>query len=112
MEEKKITISRVVGTDLNEGAVSPRKEKIEYHLGTNFHTDETFDLVVCWDAYHLMGKMDLWKMVKPNGLLLVSEPNPFAHVLDSLVENGVVLADAWAGETEKSRVVFARKNFL
>ncbi len=114
LEEKKIHVSQIVGADLNEEAVSPRKKKIEYHLGPSFQTKETFDLVVCWDAYHLLGKSttNLWKWVKPNGLLLVSEPKPFAHFLDSVSKKGEILADAWVGKTEQSRFLIARKNIL
>lgn len=103
LEEKKIRVSRIVGTDLNEEAVTPRKKKIEYHLGSSFQTKETFDLVICWDAYHLLGKMDVWKMVKPNGLLIVSEPKPFAHLLDFFFVKGKVVVDEWVGEMEQSR---------
>lgn len=108
LEEKKIRVSRIVGTDLNEEAVSPRKKNVEYHLGSSFQTKETFDFVVCWDAYHLLGKMDVWKMVKPNGLLLVSEPKPFAHLLDSVSMKGKILVDEWVGKTEESRLILLR----
>lgn len=110
LEGKKINAQKIVGVDVDEGAVSPKKKGIEYHLGPKFQTNEKFDWVVCWDAYHLLGKTDLWKWVKPNGLLLVSEPKPFAHLLDSVSKKGELLADEWVGKTEESRFLFARKN--
>jgi 2-polyprenyl-3-methyl-5-hydroxy-6-metoxy-1,4-benzoquinol methylase len=107
---KKIIIPRIVGVDIDEGAVSPRKKNIEYHLGPAFSTKETFDFVVCWDAYHLLGKSttNLWQWVKPNGFLLVSEPQPFAHRLDAIVGKGNVLMDEWVGKTEQSRMALLR----
>lgn len=112
LEEKKIRVQKIVGVDVDEEAVSPRKKKIEYHLGTKFQTKETFDFVVCWDAYHLLGKSNgnLWKWVKPNGLLLVSEPKPFAHLLDTFFVKGKIVVDEWVGKTEQSRFLVLRKN--
>jgi SAM-dependent methyltransferase len=109
LAEKKIKIPRIVGVDVDAAAVFPRKSTIEYHLGPTFTANETFDFVVCWDAYHLLGKTNLWKMVKPTGLLLVSEPKPFAHLLDSVSTKGTVFVDAWVGDQEQSRLLFLRK---
>lgn len=109
--KKKIRIPKIVGVDLNEDAVSPQKKNIEYHLGSSFNTKETFDWVVCWDAYHLLSKTNLWKWVNPKGFLLVSEPQPFAHLLDSFSKKGKAVVDAWVGKTEQSRLLLARKNF-
>lgn len=112
LAKKKIRVQKIVGVDLNEDAVSPKKKSIDYQLGSSFFTKETFDLVVCWDAYHLLGKTphSLWKWVKPNGFLLIAEPPPFAHLLDSFSKKGKVVVDAWVGTTERSRLLLARKN--
>lgn len=109
--EKGIVIPRIVGVDIHEDAIAPRREGIEYSLTPRFHSNERFHFVACWDAYHLLGNMNIWEFLQPNGLLLLSEPRPFTHLLDEIPSQYTVLVDAWVGSTEQSRVLLARKNF-
>lgn len=110
LSEKKVSFSRIVGVDISEEAIAPRKKNIEYIISPNFATDEKFDVVICFDAWHCFPLMDLKKFLKRNGLLIVSEPRPFAHLLDAFAKNA--LLDEWVGDGEKSHVVVMRsKNF-
>lgn len=107
LSQKKIQFKKVVGMDINEEAIAPRKKNIEYVLTQRFTSNEQFDLVVCWDAYHLLKNKKIIDFVKPNGLLLISEPKPFVPLLDKI--KGNVLVDEWVGKTEQSRLILIRK---
>lgn len=106
LAEKNVSFSRVVGVDISEEAIAPRKEGIEYVLTPNFNSDEKFDVVICFDAWHCFPQMDLKKFVKPNGLFIVSEPLAFETQLEKLSEKRPV--DAVVGEMEKSRIVLVK----
>ncbi len=107
LAEKNVSFTRVVGTDVSEAAISPRKKGIVYVIDSHFNSAEKFDLVICFDAWHCFPKMDLMKFVKPNGLLLVSEPLTFEKQLEKL-PTGKRLVDVVVGEMEKSRVVLVK----
>jgi 2-polyprenyl-3-methyl-5-hydroxy-6-metoxy-1,4-benzoquinol methylase len=111
LKEQKIRIPRIVGVDVNEEAVQPRLKNVEYILSSHFQLKEKFDLVVCWDSFHCFPQKNLFDTVNQNGLLLVSEPRPFVHLLEKIKKQGTILVDEWVGEREKSRVLLMRKNF-
>lgn len=97
-------IPKIVGTDVSEEAITPRKEGVEYILPPNtLPAASQFDLVVCFDAWHCFPELDLASFVKPQGLLLVSEPLTYESQLSKL--KGKRLVDVVVGEVEKSRVV-------
>mgnify|MGYP001566452679 FL=1 len=111
LKKKKMRLKRIMGVDVDELSIRPPRKNITYILDEDFETEETFDLVICWDAWHCFPKKNLLDWVKPTGLLLVSEPKPFVHVLEQLLTNKKleILVDEWVGTMEKSRVVLARK---
>ncbi len=109
LAEKNMSFTRVVGVDVSESSLSARKKGIEYIISSHFDTDEKFDLVICFDAWHCFPEMDLIKFVKPNGLLLVSEPLTFEKQLEKLPAQRLV--DVCVGEMEKSRVVVWKNSF-
>lgn len=103
LAEKNASFTRVVGADVSEAAISPRKKGIEYIINPHFDTAEKFDLVICFDAWHCIPNLNLQKFVKKNGLLIVSEPLTFESQLEKLPAQRLV--DVVVGEMEKSRVV-------
>lgn len=111
LKKKKLRLKRIMGVDVSEDAIYPPRKNITYVIDDDFETEEQFDLVVSWDAWHCFPKKNLVEWVKPMGLLLVSEPPSFAHQLDALVSNKTIeiLVDEWVGDLEKSRVILARK---
>lgn len=112
LAEKGVHIPRIVGVDVSEEAITPRKEGIDYLLDPDFHTQEKFDLVVCWDAYHLLKNKNLIDFVKPDGLLLVSEPPAFKEKLEELIARKKPVLDMTVGDVEKSRVgIWRVENF-
>ncbi|MBI5884557.1 methyltransferase domain-containing protein [archaeon] len=79
LEKKGINAGKVYGIDLNEQAVKPRKKGINYYFSLQDFLKEKrkADLLVLFDAIHLMKKkelLELKKLVKKNGKLLVSVP--------------------------------------
>ena len=108
LREKGHDFSRTVGFDVSEEAVKPRLEGVEYVLGESFQSEELFDLVVCFDAYHLMEANPL-DFVKPGGLLLVSLPLRWAKRLADFAGQEV-LAQGEIGEEEIDRFLLVRKN--
>lgn len=104
--EKNVSFTRIVGVDVSEASLNMRKKGIEYVISDSFDSNEKFDLVICFDAWHCFPQMDLLKFVKPNGLLLVSEPLTFEKQLEKLSAKRLV--DVVVGEMEKSRVVVIR----
>lgn len=107
LAEKNVSFTRIVGVDVSENSLSVRKKGIEYVISSSFDTDEKFDIVICFDAWHCFPEMVLTKFVKKNGVLIVSEPRPFAHLLDVFASRALV--DMWVGEQEKSRAVAVKK---
>lgn len=106
LAEQGMTTPRIVGVDISAEAIAPPRPDITYILDPDFHTQETFDLVVCWDAYHLLKNKNLFDFVKPGGLLLVSEPPAFQKQLWKFIGNGML--NMVVGDIEKSRVVLAK----
>lgn len=108
LAEQGVVPARIVGMDVSEDAVAPRRGGVEYHLTPAFRTDEKFDVVVCLDAWHCFPQLDVTSFLKPNGLLIVSEPRPFVRVLEGRSKGALV--DIWAGDTEKSRFICLEKD--
>jgi|GEM_PF-1921306 len=102
--QKGVVFSRVVGVDVSEKAITPRKKNIDYFLSPSFTTAEKFDVVFCFDAWHCFPQMDLFSFVKKDGWLLVSEPLTYEKQLEKL-PTWKRLLDVIVGEMEKSRVV-------
>lgn len=108
LAEKNVSFTRILGVDVSESSLSVRKKGIEYVIDPAFDTDEKFDIVICFDAWHCIPNLNLEKFVKKNGLIIVSEPLTFESQLEKLPANRLV--DVVVGEMEKSRVV-VWKNF-
>lgn len=106
LAEKNVSFTRILGVDVSENSLSVRKKGIEYVIDPSFDTDEKFDVVICFDAWHCFPTLNVQKFVKKNGVLIVSEPRPFAHLLDVFASRALV--DVWVGELEKSRVVVVK----
>lgn len=106
LAEKNVSFTRVVGVDVSENAFVEQKKGIEYVIDPSFDTEEKFDVVICFDAWHCFPTMDLFKFVKKNGLLLVSEPLTFESQLDKLPAQR--LLDVVVGEMEKCRAVLTK----
>jgi 2-polyprenyl-3-methyl-5-hydroxy-6-metoxy-1,4-benzoquinol methylase len=106
LAEKNVSFSRVVGVDVSEASLHVRKKGIEYVISPHFDTKEKFDIVICFDAWHCFPELDLKKFLKPNGLLLVSEPLTFEKQLEKL--SGKRMVDVCVGEMEKSRAVLVK----
>lgn len=74
LQRKGFQFSRILGVDVSEEAITPRKKGIEYVLTTNFKTEEKFDFLVCFDAFHLLKNQDVLRFLKEDGLALISLP--------------------------------------
>lgn len=103
LAEKNVSFTRIVGVDVSDNALVERKKGIEYVISPHFDSEEKFDVVICFDAWHCFPQMNLEKFVKKNGVLIVSEPLTFESQLEKLPAKRLV--DVVVGEMEKSRVV-------
>ena len=104
---KEVFFSRVLGYDISEEAVCPRKDGIEYCLSPKLSSREQFDFVVCFDAYHLAEENPL-SFVKPGGLFLVSLPLRWWKTLDDF-KGERVLAQGEIGIEEKDYFLLIEK---
>jgi len=95
--------AKVVGVDADPAMVEPRRPGIEYRITDDFRTEERFDVVVCFDALHLLREPGrLLGYARPGGLVLAAEPLRLAGQLDALgrpADQGVI------GSQEKDRFV-------
>lgn len=93
---KGFQFSKIVGIDVSEDAVSPKKPFIEYLYSS---PKEKFDFVVCFDSFHLLEDKDIRKFLKPKGIALISLPFSKKHLLSSI--KGKKLAEGVIGIEEK-----------
>ncbi|MFH0715021.1 MAG: methyltransferase domain-containing protein [Candidatus Diapherotrites archaeon] len=105
--KKGVQFKRVVGADISEEAVAPRVPWIEYALSKNFKSEEKFDVVVCWDALHLLEEKKIENFCKKDGIVLVGIPVSKAKLLDSI--SGTVLAQGKVGIQEQSCFVLLKE---
>jgi len=107
-EEQNIRFKRVVGIEPDKKMAEPRQAGIEYHKELE-EISEQFDLVISFDAAHLMDTpCKLIDYVKENGFLLVSVPLTFTNSL-SVFTNLKVLSEGEIGTQEKDGFVFIQK---
>lgn len=93
---------RIVGVDADENMMNPKRSFIEYHVSSDFKTEERFDLLICFDALHLIEKPEkLINYVKKDRLALISVPLRFKNLLNQFTANKQVLIEGTIGEEEK-----------
>ncbi len=100
-------LERVVGVDVDEDMVEPRKKFVEYHLTNDFRTGEEFDLLVCFDSYHLLPEdyLDRFKA----RFVLVSVPKHFSATLKRL--KGRIIRKGVIGRQEEDVFVLVERGF-
>jgi len=99
--------SRVVGVDVSEEMIEPRKSFVEYHLTNDFKTSEEFDLLVCFDSFHLLpeGYLSRFKA----RFVLVSVPERFSATLKRV--KGEIIREGFVGKQEKDVFVLIERGF-
>ncbi len=107
LAKKGFMFSRIVGVDTGLDIVGQKIKEVEYVFDRVFKTDEKFDFVVCFDAFHLLKNKKIMDFVKPGGYLLVSLPLRQKDKLDvfskeKIVEKGEI------GEDEVDYFVFLK----
>ena len=107
LAEQGLRFNQVVGFDVQEKAVAPRLEGVDYVIAPRFTRQEKFDFVVCFDAYHLMDQNPL-DFVKAGGLLLVSLPLRWREKLNDFGQQEII-AQGEIGQEEVDRFLLIRK---
>jgi SAM-dependent methyltransferase len=107
LQEKGASFSRVVGFDVSEEAVHPKRAGVEYFLSEKFDSKEQFDFVVCFDAYHLTQE-NLLAFVKKDGLLLVSLPLRWKEKLNDFKDE-TILVEGEIGIEERDHFLLVKK---
>ncbi|MFH1751866.1 MAG: methyltransferase domain-containing protein [archaeon] len=74
LKQENFVFKKVVGIDIDEKAIAPRSNQIEYFLTENFSSKQRFDLIVCFDSFHLLNDYNLFDFTKKNSLILISLP--------------------------------------
>ena len=101
LEKQGFKFKRVLGVDVNQEAVTPKRDYIEYLITYESElVDETFDLVISFDSMHLLNCVDLCDYVKPKGFLLVSLPLKWKKEFDNLDLPVEPLAEGKIGSRE------------
>lgn len=100
LQENQFSFSKIIGFDLNPLVVAQKIESVEYIIGKELQTSQTFDTVCCFDTIHLVKNVDLMNFVKKEGYLFVSIPNTFKDRLTSF--NGKLITEKTIGTQEKS----------
>lgn len=112
LEQKGFGFKRIVGTDVDEKMILPKKSGIEYHLDPDCMMEEKFDFVVCFDSVHLLpDPLKLFIYVKPDGLLLVSVPERWKEMLEAFRQHPI-LAEGEIGEEETDYFVLVKGSFF
>ncbi len=107
LAEKRVRFQRVVGVDISETAIEPKIAWIDYVLDNNFDSVGQFDVVVCWDALHLLKEKNIARFAKKGGLVLVGVSASKSVLLDSI--GGTMLAQGRVGVQEQSAFVLTEK---
>ncbi|MEM0372639.1 MAG: methyltransferase domain-containing protein [archaeon] len=90
-EENGVFFERIVGVDPDPEIIEPRRHGIDYHVTEWFATNEKFDLLVCFDALHLIAEpLKLLGYVRPAGLALLSVPKRHESLLKQFMSNKVM----------------------
>ena len=98
---------RIVGVDVDDERIAPRRSDVEYAITQDFRTKERFDVVVCIDTAHLLADpTKLTAYAKKGGLVLVSEPESFKQVINTILGNRI--AEGTAGKQEKDHFILIR----
>lgn len=106
--ERDIIFEKIAGFDVNEKAVKPRKQGIEYIIAQKLETDKKFDFIIAFDSLHLIeNPLKLLEFAAPRALILIATPQNFASVLEPFnslekIEYGEI------GETEKDHFILIR----
>ena len=106
-EQKNIKFSKIVGVDVNEKMITPKKIGIQYILSSNFKTKEKFDLVICFDSLHLLKDHEIVSFVKPGGFFLISLPERWKDQLE-FFRNYVIIAEGEIGQDEIDYFIFGK----
>ena len=86
-----LKFKKIVGIDPDEKIIKPKKKFIEYHVTEHFETSEKFDLLICFDAIHLVNNpKKLLKYLKPNGLALISVPLRHKNLINQFKDNKIL----------------------
>lgn len=98
--EKGFRFNKVVGMDVSEQAIAPRKRFIEYHLTRKFAAKSLFEFVFCLDALPLLSNKNLFDFCAPNGFVVACVPFSKRAELGFLRQKGMVKAEGIVGKRE------------
>ncbi len=100
LSEKGFKFKKIIGVDISENAVTPKKSNIKYILSKKFNSKEKFDLIICFDSLHLLKNYNLMKLAKPSGIILISLPSRLKEKLVPFKSENI-LAEGVIGKEEK-----------
>ena len=109
LAERDFVFQKVIGFDVSEKAVSPKKEGIEYILSEKLETDQKFDFVIAFDSLHKVeDPKEILQYAKQDALILISTPDKFRSVLEPFNEFEK-LAFGEIGDIEKDFFILFKK---
>ena len=108
MEKRDFIFEKVVGFDITEKAIEPKKENIEYIIAEELETEKKFDLIIALDSLHTtQDPVQISKYGKENALILISEPEKFKDTLEKF-NSFEKLAEGEIGDIEKDYFILIK----
>jgi len=98
--DRDFKLGRIVGVDVNEFLVNPKRSWIQYAFSKNFQAKEKFDWVVCFDSLHLFSDKQVLKFLKPKGFALIALPVSLMREIPKFPQ-AQVLHEGFVGVEEK-----------